>query len=192
MEPSEFTLLLRDWSNGDRAALDALTPIVYQELRKLAGGKMNAENPDHTLRPTALVHEAYLRLVQHNQKEWHSRAHFFAVASHLMRQILVDHARKRNTSKRGGGRGDVSLDDAVTFAPEGSALLVALDDGLRDLANVDERKSKILELKYFTGLQGDEIAEALGVSLATVTRETRLATAWLARYISGDAPAPAI
>ena len=181
----DITLLLRSWSGGDRAALDELTPVVYRELRSLAMAKLRAERADHTLQPTALLHEAYLRLVRHGQEEWHSRAHFFAVASTIMREILVDHARKHRAEKRGGGSGNVSLEEALSFAPERGATLIALDDALQELNTFDERKSRLIQLKYFGGLTGDEIAEVLQISRATVTREARLAEAWLYNYLGG-------
>ena len=189
MEPldgtEDVTLLLRNWSGGDRAALDQLTPVLYRELRSLAMAKLRAERADHTLQPTALLHEAYLRLVKHGQEEWHSRAHFFAVASAVMREILVDHARKHRAEKRGGGAGKVSLDEALSFAPERGATLIALDDALSELSTFDERKSRLIQLKYFGGLTGDEIGEVLQVSRATVTREARVAEAWLYNYLRG-------
>ena len=184
IEASQFTILLRDWSGGNKAVLEQLAPVVYQELRKLAASKLRRERSGHTLQPTALIHEAYLRLVHHDQDHWHSRSHFFAVASQIMREILVDHARRHHASKRGGGADKVSLDEALSFAPERGATLIALDDALRELATFDERKSRLIELKYFGGLQRDEIAEALGVSSATITRESRLAEAWLHNYLT--------
>jgi RNA polymerase sigma-70 factor, ECF subfamily len=185
IEPSQFTILLRDWSGGNKAALGQLAPVVYRELRKLAASKLRRERSGHTLQPTALLHEAYLRLVHHDQEQWHSRSHFFAVASQIMREILVDYARRHHASKRGGDAEKVSLDEALSFAPERGATLLALDDALRELATFDERKSRLIELKYFGGLQRDEIAAALGVSSATITRESRLAEAWLHNYLTG-------
>jgi RNA polymerase sigma factor (TIGR02999 family) len=182
METVQFTLLLKDWSSGNKAALDSLTPVVYQELRKLAAAKLSREGDARTLQPTALIHEAYLKLVQHDQERWHSRAHFFSVASHIMREILVDHARRHNAGKRSGER--VPIDEGLTFAPERGAIVVALDDALRELAQFDERKARLIELRYFGGLSGDELAEALGISISTVTRESRLAEAWLHRYLT--------
>lgn len=179
----DVTLLLRNWSSGDRAALDQLTPVVYRELRSIALSKLRAERAGHTLQPTALLHEAYLRLVKHGQEEWHSRAHFFAVASAIMREILVDHARKHNAAKRGSGLAGVALDEAFSFAPERGSLLLALDDALSELNTFDERKSRLIQLKYFGGLTGDEIAEVLQISRSTVTRECRLAEAWLYNYL---------
>jgi RNA polymerase sigma-70 factor, ECF subfamily len=178
-EPPEFTVLLREWSGGNKAALDQISSVLYQELRRLAAAKLNRERSGHTLQPTALIHEAYLRLVHHDQDQWHSRAHFFSVASHIMREILVDHARKHHAAKRAGGAERVTLDEAVMFAPERGSVLVALDDALTELAGFDERKGRLIELKYFGGLETDELAAALGISRSTVTRESRLAEAWL-------------
>jgi RNA polymerase sigma factor (TIGR02999 family) len=182
MASQPITALLQDWRKGNKAALDALTPVVYQELRKIARARLVGERADHTMQPTALIHEAYLRLVDHDQHEWRSRAHFFAMASHLMREILIDHARKNRAAKRGGGE-KVQFDEALSLAPEREALLVALSDGLDELARFDERKARLIELKYFGGLSGEEIAEALGISISTITRESRLAEAWLRRYL---------
>jgi RNA polymerase sigma factor (TIGR02999 family) len=133
-----------------------------------------------------LIHEAYLRLVDHDQRQWHSRAHFFSVAGRIMREILVDHARAHNAAKRGGHNGKVTLLDAVSFAPERGGTLIALDDALRELASFDERKSRLIELKYFGGLHTEDIAQALGISRSTVTREARLAEAWLHSYLTGQ------
>jgi RNA polymerase sigma factor (TIGR02999 family) len=185
MSPGQFTMLLHEWKGGNKAALDALTPVVYRELRNLAAAKLSSENNARTLQPTALVHEAYLRLVDHDQQAWHSRAHFFSVASHIMREILVDHARRRTAAKRSAEM--VPLDEGLSFAPEQSDLVVALDDALRELARFDERKARLIELRYFGGLNGEEIAEALGISISTITRESRLAEAWLHRYLSNEA-----
>jgi RNA polymerase sigma factor (TIGR02999 family) len=184
----DVTLLLRNWSKGDRDSLDRLTPLVYRELRGLATAKLRGERPDHTLQPTALLHEAYLRLVRSGQEEWHGRAHFYAVASVLMREILVDHARKHRAEKRGSGAAGVSFDEALSFAPERGAALLALDDALGELKTFDERKSRLIQLKYFGGLTGDEIAEVMGISRSTVTREVRLAEAWLHSYVQGKTP----
>jgi RNA polymerase sigma-70 factor (ECF subfamily) len=187
MDSGQFTTLLAKWSRGDKSALKALMPIVYAELHRLAAFNRAGERGDHTLQPTALLHEAYLKLVDHKQDEWHGRAHFFAVASHIMREILIDHARKHRAAKRGGGHPEVPLEDAIVFAPERSATILALDEALRELANNDARKAQIIELKYFGGLSGEEIAEVLNVSLSTVTRDSRMAEAWLQRYLAGAA-----
>lgn len=179
--------MLQKWSLGDRSALEDLTPIVYAQLRKLAAGKLARERKGHTLTPTALLHEAYLKLVDHKQDHWHSRAHFFAVASHIMREILIDHARKHRSEKHGGGQDKVSLEDAVLFAPERSDTILALDEALRELAKHDERKAQLIELRYFGGLTGQEIAVVLNISMATINRENRLAEAWLQRYLTRHA-----
>jgi len=187
-EQSEnITLLLMDWSgNRDESALAKLTPIVYSELRKLALSYLRRERSDHTLQPTALIHEAYMRLVDQNVPEWRSRSHFFGVAAQLMRQILVDHARARAAAKRGGGEAKLSLDAGLQYSEERSQELVALDDALTDLAKLDPRKAKVVELRYFGGLSVEETAEALGVSVATVGRELRFAEAWLHKLITGE------
>jgi len=181
--PNEITQLLRRWSQGDQDALNQLMPIVLRELRKLAGGYLKGERPDHTLQPTALINEAYLRLVAQDFPEWQSRAHFFGVAAQLMRQILVDHARSHAAAKRGQNATKLSLEEAAEFSREQAGQLVALDDALRSLARLDERKSRVVELRHFGGLTIEEIAAAIGVSTATVTREMRLAQAWLLREI---------
>lgn len=183
-QSNHVTQLLLDWSHGDRAALDELMPLVYQELRKLAGSYLNSERPDHTLQPTALIHEAYLRMIGNNMPQWQSRAHFFGVAARLMRQILVDHARTRHATKRGGDRQKISLDDAPqVFAQVDAAELLALDDALTKLAAFDQRRSRILEMRAFGGMSVEETAQALGVSEATIKREMRLAQAWIRREL---------
>ena len=183
--PSQnITRLLLDWRNGDQSALDRLMPLVYEELRRMANHYMRNERRGHTLQTSALVNEAYLRLVDHENIEWQNRAHFFGVAAQAMRRILVDHARTRNYQKRGGGAQQVSLDEAMTLAGDRAAELIALDDALRELAKMDERKSRVVELRYFGGLSLEETAEALGVSIPTVTRDWNTAKAWLMREIS--------
>jgi RNA polymerase sigma factor (TIGR02999 family) len=177
---NQVTRLLLDWSKGEKAALDELMPLVYQELRRLAGGYLKNEKPGHTLQPTALIHEAYLRLIDQNTARWESRAHFFGVAARLMRQILVDHARGRVTSKRGGGAQKISLDEAPPlYSTEDASALLALDEALKKLADFDERKCRVIEMRSFGGMSVEETARALGVSEPTVKRETRLAQAWL-------------
>jgi RNA polymerase sigma factor (TIGR02999 family) len=178
------TELLIDWKNGNKAALDLLTPLVYSELRRLADHYLRNERAAATLQPTALVHEAYMRLVGQSLPDWESRSHFFGVAAHLMRQILVDHARKRNSAKRGSGAEKVSLDSVVSFAPGRSRDIEALDDALNALTAIDERKAKVIELRYFGGFSVEETAQALGISIATVGREQRMAEAWLHREVS--------
>ena len=169
--------MLRRWTEGDPSALAELLPAVYGELRQLAVARLRNERDGHTLQPTALIHEAYLKLVHHDQKEWHSRAHFFSVASRIMREILVDNARKHRAAKRSGE--PVTFEEAVSFAPDRGRALLQLDDALNELAGFDERKSRLIELKYFGGLTGSEISAALDISISTITRETRLAEAWL-------------
>ena len=175
----EVTHLLREWANGDQTALEALTPLVYAELRRLAGSYLQRERPGHTLQPTALVHEAYLRLVEQGPSNWENRSHFYGIAARLMRQILVDHARQKHAGKRAGQK--VSLHDIVTLHHERSADLVALDEALKVLEQIDPRKSKAVELRYFGGLSMEEIAEALDVSAVTIRRDMRAAEAWLHR-----------
>ncbi len=180
----EVTRLLLAWSDGDRAALDQLMPIVYSELRRLAHRHLGGERPGHTLQTTALVNEAYIRLVGQGPLQWQNRAHFFAVSAQLMRQILVDYARARRNAKRGGGAVKVTLDEAAEVSTERAAEMVALDDALTALAEFDQRKSRIVELRFFGGLSIEEMAEVLKVSPGTVMREWTLAKAWLRGEIS--------
>jgi RNA polymerase sigma factor (TIGR02999 family) len=189
MDPAaQVTRLLLDLNNGDAAAVDRLIPIVYEELRRLAAHYLRDERAAATLQPTALVHEAYLRLVGQNMPDWQSRSHFFGVAAHLMRQILVDHARRHRSQKRGSGQAPAPLEATVVFAPMKSDDIVALDDALNALAAVDARKAKVIELRFFGGLSVEETARTLNVSVGTIGREQRLAEAWLHRELSrGDA-----
>jgi RNA polymerase sigma factor (TIGR02999 family) len=189
MAPShnDVSRLLADWRDGDQGALDRLMPLVYDELRRMARRYMRGERENHTLQSSALVNEAYMRLADHMGMDWQNRAHFFGVAAQAMRRVLVDHARTRNVQKRGGGAFKVALDDAIDVAEEKAAELVALDDALRALAAFDERKARVVELRYFGGLTAEEAAEVLGVSLATVEREWRTARAWLVRELGGEA-----
>jgi RNA polymerase sigma factor (TIGR02999 family) len=180
----EVTRLLIEWKRGNQAAVDLLVPLVYDEMRRLAESYLRDERSAATLQPTALVHEAYLRLVGQNLPDWESRSHFFGVAAHLMRQILVDHARRQKSGKRGGGVAKASLDEALSFAPERSSEIVALNDALDSLAKVDERKCRVLELRFFGGFSVEETAQALGISVATIGREQRLAEAWLHRELN--------
>jgi RNA polymerase sigma factor (TIGR02999 family) len=173
----EVTRLLAQWAKGDQQALEELTPLVYKELRQLAASYLRKERNSHTLQPTALVHEAYLRLVDQKNPNWQSRSHFFGVAARLMRQILVDHARQKHAGKRAAIK--VPLEDAVTFHRDRSRELVALDSGLSALEKLDARKCKAVELRYFGGLSMDEIAQVLEVSPVTVRRDLRMAEAWL-------------
>jgi len=176
-ETNEVTLLLAEWAKGNQKALDALTPLVYRELRQIAASYLRKERPGHTLQPTALVHEAYLRLVDHSSPNWQNRSHFYGVAARLMRQILVDHARRKGAAKRAGVQ--VPLDQAVSFEPNRSRELIALDAGLTALEKIDPRKCKAVELYYFGGLSTEEIAQTLDVSAMTVRRDLRVAKAWL-------------
>jgi RNA polymerase sigma factor (TIGR02999 family) len=181
--PSQVTQLLVDWSRGSKAALDQLMPVVYQELRKLASGYLRRERADHTLQPTALINEAYLRLVDQQTPQWESRAHFFGVAARLMRQILVDHARSRAASRRGGDQQKMSLDEVSLFSDEQTVELLAFDEALTRLAAFDERKCRVIEMRSFGGMSVEETAESLGVSVPTIKREMRLAKAWLLREL---------
>ncbi len=178
-KPSDTTRLLRDWANGDEAALDRLTPRVYRELRRVAGHFMKNESPGRTMQATALVHEAYLKLIDVNNVGWEHRAHFFAVASQIMRRILLEAARKRGTAKRGGDAPRVNLDQIPDLSSERGSQLIALDDALNRLAEVDARKARVIELRFFGGLSVEEAAAVLGVSQDTVLRDWRLARAWL-------------
>lgn len=180
----DITQRLVDWGNGDRAALNELLPIVYDELRRLAESYLRRERPDHTLQPTALVHEAYLRLIDQRNVNWRNRAHFFGIAAQMMRRILITHAQTRNATKRGGGDRKLSLDEAVGVFEEQNVNLIALDEALSRLASIDLRQSQIVELKFFGGLTIEEIAEVLGISPATVKREWSMAQAWLHRQIT--------
>lgn len=182
----QVTLLLQQWSNGNKQALDELMPVVYEQLRKLASNCLRGERPDHTLRATALVNEAYLRLVGADIS-WQNRVHFFAVSARMLRRILVDHAKSRNRNKRGGEFEKVSLDEALVVGPEADKGIVELDEALERLAAQDQRKSELIELLFFGGLTYDEAAEALKISPATVHRELSLAKAWLYRELGPHA-----
>lgn len=183
--PEDLTGLLLDWQAGDGDALERLTPLVYQGFKRLAGKRLQGERPGHTLQPTALVHEAYLRLVDQERVEWQSRAQFFALAARIMRRILVDHARKRSADKRHGQAVAISLDDAPDAALPHDLDLVRLDDALGDLAKLDPRQSRIIELRYFGGLTIDETAAALEISPATVKVDWKMAKAWLFDQLRG-------
>jgi RNA polymerase sigma factor (TIGR02999 family) len=182
--PQEVSQLLRAWSEGDQDALDKLMPLVYDELRLMAKRHMDRQSPGHTLQTTALIHEAYLRLVDQKEARWQNRAHFFAVAARAMRHILVDYARARHAAKRGGAGHVVSLDEAAVVSEERTSEMVALDDALESLAAVDRRKCQVVELRYFGGLSVGETAEVLKVSPETVARDWRLARTWLLRELS--------
>ena len=179
VSPQEVTELLAQWSDGDDAALAELTPLVYEELRDLAHRHMGGERPDHTLQTTALVNEAYLRLADQINPRWQNRAHFFAVAARAMRQILVSYARSNRAQKRGGGAFKVELDEAAIVSPEESKAIVDLHEALERLGTLDSRKAQVVELKYFGGLNYDEMAEVLKISPVTVRRDWRFARAWL-------------
>ena len=181
----QITRLLQAWREGDGEALDALIPLVYEELRRMARRYMRGQKPGHTLQTTALVNEAYMRLAGSDQVRWQNRAHFFAVSAQVMRRILVDFARARNNLKRGGGN-RVAFDEAVELVPGRRTDLVALDDALKALAELAPRQSRIVELRYFGGLTEEETAEVLGVSERTVRREWSLARAWLFRELGGS------
>lgn len=176
---SEVTRLLEQWSHGNEDALRQLTPLVYGELRRIAGGYLLHERRQHTLQTTALVHEAYIRLVERDHPEWQSRAHFTAVAARYMRQILVDHARRRNAAKRGAGQEIAEVSDAAACAVQRPAILLALDDALEELARVDAEKARIVEMRFFGGMTQEEIAAVLGIHVNTAARHLRLAQAWL-------------
>jgi RNA polymerase sigma factor (TIGR02999 family) len=183
-DPSQVTKLLRGWRLGDRKASDALLPLVYDELRRLAHHHLRNERADHTLHSAALVHEAYLRLVGQDLPQWESRAHFFAIAAQLMRQILVDYARRHRASKRGSGVRMLTLDDVMVLPQRKDVDVVALDDALHALAEVDPRQSRVVELRFFAGLSLEEISEVMGIATATVQRDWTAARAWLHREIS--------
>jgi RNA polymerase sigma factor (TIGR02999 family) len=184
--PHEVTELLLDWSNGNQAALEKLIALVDRELHRLAHHYMRRENPGHTLQTTALVNEAYLRLVDQRHMHWKNRAHFFALAGQLMRRILVDHARGRQYAKRAGGAQRISFDEAMVISKERGADLIALDEALERLAAIDLRKSKIVEARFFGGLSVEETAEALHISPVTVMREWSMAKAWLYNSLNNE------
>jgi RNA polymerase sigma factor (TIGR02999 family) len=180
----DITGLLRSWSEGDQNALDRLTPIVYAELHRLARRYMQRERPGHSLQTTALVNEAYMRLVDYKRMQWQNRAHFFAVSAQLIRRILIDHARRRNL-KRGGGKRHISLEEASVLGGKRTADLVALDDAMKALAQLDPRKERVVEMRFFGGLSVEETAEVLKVSPVTVMRDWSTAKAWLYRELGG-------
>ena len=184
----DVTQLLVAWSEGNKAALERLVPLVYAELRQVAHRRMRDERPDHVLQTTALINEAYLRLIDINRVRWQSRAHFFAISARVMRRILVDAARERDARKRGGEISHVVFDEALIPAPERDADPVALDVALEALARADPRKSQVVELRYFGGLSVEETAEVLGVSVETVARDWRLAKLWLLRELEQGKP----
>jgi RNA polymerase sigma factor (TIGR02999 family) len=181
----EITQLLIAWNEGDQRARDELTPLIYDELRRLARGYLRRERPGHTLQPTALVHEAFLRLIDQSRVNWQNRAHFFGAAARLMRQILINHAEARRAAKRGGEAERVSLNDVDHSAVGREIDLVALNEALTNLERIDPQQGRIVELRYFSGLTVEEVAEVMGVSPATVKREWSTARAWLRRELSG-------
>jgi len=183
---TDATQLLRAWREGDKSALERLMPIVYQDLRRRARGYLLAERADHTLQATALVNEVYIRMVDYRRMQWQDRAHFFAVSAQLMRRILVEHARRRNL-KRGGGMRHVSLEQAPEVGCARTREVIALDEALNELARMDPRKARVVELRYFGGLSVEETAEALSISAVTVRRDWTSAKAWLYRELSAPA-----
>lgn len=189
--PHEVTQLLQAWSAGEQGAFDKLAPVVYQELHRLAQCYMAQERPGHTLQATALVNEAYLRLVDVKQVSWQNRAHFFGVSAQLMRRILVDFARSRRSLRRGGDAPAIQVDEALVVSPEPGADLVALDDALQALAAMDPRRGRVVELRFFGGLSVEETAEVLKVSAETVMHDWKLAKVWLRRELGGSAAAQA-
>ncbi len=180
----EITRLLTQWQDGSQAALDKLLPLVYDELRRIAGGYMRREPSDPMLQTTALVHEAYLRLVEQRDVRWQTRAHFFAVAAQVMRRILVDYARGRRRAKRGGGATELSISDVAIISNERAEEVLAVNSALESLTAIDPRKSRVFELRYFGGMSVEEAAAALQISPATVARDWRMAKAWLRREMS--------
>ena len=191
--PAPVTVLLQRFARGDQSALDQVLPIVYAELRRLAAGYLRNERPNHTLQPTALINEAYARLVGQSQPDFESRAHFVGVAAQTMRQILVDHARTRNAQKRGGDLEKVQLNESIDAVAERPWAMMALDDALHELARMDPFKSRVIEMRFFGGFTAEESAELLDIPVSTVRRELRVAQAWLQREIDrvdakADAP----
>ena len=182
--PEPISDLLRSWGRGDLQARDSLFPLVYRELRRRATAYLRRERPDHTLQPTALVHEAYLRLIRQDRIAWQSRAQFFGVAAQMMRRILVDYAREHQSTKRGGSAYRVALDDRVGATPPLDCEVLLLEDALQELALLDPRQAQIVEFRYFAGMSEEEVAEVLCISRSTVTREWQTARAWLYRRIT--------
>ena len=182
-ETDPITLLLKDFASGDKRALDRLVPLLYPELRKLARGYLSNERPGHTLQPTALVHEAYARLIKQDQPDYLSRSHFMAVAARVMRQILIDHARTRDAGKRGGAAGKVPFDEALGVATDRPSMMIAIDDALTELAKKDALKGRLIEMRFFGGMTADESAEVLEMPVVEVRRHLRVAQAWLQREL---------
>ena len=177
--PADVTRLLQAYRKDNKSVLDELFPVVYAELRKITQNQLNNERGDHTLQPTALVHEAYLRLVKQHSVEWRNRAHFFGLAAEMMRRILVNHAVERKAQKRGGGETRIALDEVMAFTEEREIDLVSIDEALNDLSEFSPRQAKIVELKFFGGLTNEEAAEIIGVSVETIKRDWRVAKSWL-------------
>jgi RNA polymerase sigma factor (TIGR02999 family) len=188
MPPDAHTVtrLLREWSSGKQDVVDELTPLVYAELRRLAENYFRRERADHTLQPTAVIHEAWMRLVEQGQPQWSSRSHFYSFAAHLMRQILVDHARSRRAQKRGAGEHNLSVNDIDVASRALDIDVLALDEALTRLAAIDERKVRLIELRFFSGMAIEEIAEAVATSTRTVERELKLARAWLWQALKSE------
>jgi RNA polymerase sigma factor (TIGR02999 family) len=181
---ADVTDLLRRWSEGDRAALESLLPLVYSELNQIAGRLLRSERPNHTLETRALVHEAYLRLVDQSRVQWNGRTHFYGAAANIMRRVLVDQARRRLSEKRGGGAPHETLDPVLAVASEPDMNILALDEALTAFAEIDPHRAKVVELRYFAGMSLDETSEALGISPQAVSRDWAVARAWLARHLS--------
>lgn len=184
----EVTRLLRDWGNGNQQALEKLVPLIYGELRQIAHRCLYRERPGHTLQTTALVHEAYLKLIDQRDSRWQNRSHFFAIASQAMRRILIDNARRHSAAKRGGSAENLPLDEAANVSIEPDPILLPLDEALTKLAEIDEQQSKIVELRFFGGLTIEETAEVMKLSIDTVKREWAMARAWLRQTMSDEAP----
>jgi RNA polymerase sigma factor (TIGR02999 family) len=186
-QQNQISQLLAEWSDGNQSALDELYPLVYEELHRLARRYMSREKKGHTLQTTALINEAYVRLVDQRNVHWANRSHFFAISAQIMRRILIDHARRHAYAKRGGGAHQVSLEEAATITPERGLDLVRLDEALKSLAALDPRRSQVVELRYFGGLSNEEIAGVLKISENTVTRDWNMARAWLYQQLGGSA-----
>ena len=184
--PHEITQLLAEWSDGNQTALNKLYPLVYDELHRMANRYMKRERQDHTLQTTALIHEAYVRLVDQKNVHWANRAHFFAISAQIMRRILIDHARGHAYAKRGGGAQKVSLDETAIVASGPASNMLLLDEALNRLAEMDPRRGQVVELRYFGGLNNEEIADVLKISENTVTRDWNMARAWLYQELSGS------
>lgn len=187
MEVADLSSRLQEWRSGDVAVLDDVSPVIYSELRKISARYLKRERANHTLQPTELAHEAFIKLIDVSDIDWQGRVHFFAVASRIVRQILVDHARAKSSEKRGGGAERVELTEALCFCHGPDADLLELDEALRELAKFDEQQSRLIELRFFGGLTIEETASVLGISPATVKREWAVARAWLSRRLTGDA-----